>query len=557
MKRNMKYNKITSAVMVLSLGLACSCTDEWDNHYGNSSSEEGGSLWQTIKNDGELNNFAAVIEATGYKAALDGSQVFTVFAPTDSQFSEAQRDSVISLYREQVAAGVSEKRNAAVKEFVKNHIALYNYSVSSLTSDSIVMMNGKYGMLKTGSFRDRSFVSSNVRAANGVLFKMSGISTYMPNVYEYLGRDAALDSLTSYIYGYSIEEFDATQSVPGEIVNGKTQYLDSVTVLRNKLLSSWIGAGIDEEDSTYWMMAPVNQVWDSLLTDYSNYYQYDDKVEGRDSLMYNYPRLAIVQGTVFSRTRNTDASMQDSAMSTNAVRYSLRRSVYGSYAKKYYQYDRPFDAGGVFDGVDEVACSNGKVLKANTWNINKASTFYREIVMEGESSYFLDSVYSISTREPSYGYVATYNPYYNLVSNNYFAILAPSGNSNYKALLQVMNVLSNVPYDVYVVAVPAVAGDTLVSDDQRVPTKFRCTLSYHDKTGKEVSYKSVDKLTTDPTKVDSVYVGTYTFPTCSYGLDEAQVKLLIEGRVSNSEVNKRTHTKTLRVDCIVFKPHEE
>ncbi len=557
MKRNMKYNKITSAVMVLSLGLACSCTDDWDNHYGNGSSDEGCSLWQTIKNDGELNNFAAVLEATGYKAALDGSQVFTVFAPSDSQFSEAQRDSVIDLYKQEVAAGVSDKRNAAIKEFVKNHIALYNYSVSSVTNDSIVMMNGKYGMLKTDSFRGRNFLSSNVKASNGILFKMSGISNYTPNVYEYIGRDADLDSLTSYIYGYSIDEFDASQSVPGEIVNGKTQYLDSVTVLRNKLLTNWMDANIDEEDSTYWMIAPVNQVWDSLLTEYANYYQYDAKVEGRDSLMYNFPRRAIVQGSAFSRTLNPDDALQDSAMSTNSVPYSRRRALYGSYDKKYYQYDRPYDAGGVFDGAEEIVCSNGKVFKTSTWNIDKKSTFYREIVMEGESTYFIDSVYSISTREPSYGSVASYNPYYNKVSNNYFAILAPSGNSNYKALIQVMDVLSNVPYDVYVVAVPAVAGDTLVAQDQRVPTIFRATVSYHLATGEEDSFDSVDKLTTDATKVDSVFVGTYTFPTCSYNLEEAQVKILIEGRVSNRQVTSGTHTKTLRVDCVVLKPHEE
>ena len=50
----------------------------------------------------------------------------------------------------------------------------------------------------------------------------------------------------------------------------------------------------------------------------------------------------------------------------------------------------------------------------------------------------------------------------------------------------------------------------------------------------------------------------FKFPVASYGLveEEPQVTLMVETRVSSGQVNK-THTRTMRIDCIILKPHEE
>ena len=61
-----------------------SCSDTWDDHYeGKAQGAQDGTLWQAIKQNGSLSNFASVIEACGYDKSLAGSQVFTVFAPTN------------------------------------------------------------------------------------------------------------------------------------------------------------------------------------------------------------------------------------------------------------------------------------------------------------------------------------------------------------------------------------------------------------------------------------------------------------------------------------------
>lgn len=532
-----------------------SCSDKWDDHYATLSIGEG-SIWATMSKNADVSNFQAVLEACGYADLLDGSQAFTVFAPVNDNFTATMRDSVIALYKTEKAAGVKETRNKAIKEFVMNHIALYNHSVSSLTNDSIVMMNGKYAVLKNNSFDGMRLEATNMMSSNGILYKVAGQATYLPNIYEYLGRDSDLDSVRSYIYSYSIDEFIAEQSVPGPIVDGKTQYLDSVTKLTNKLMSSWMDAELDVEDSTYWFLAPTNEVWNKIVPQYERYFQYDEKVAGRDSLMYNYPRIFALSGTTFSRTVNTDKLIQDSAavFSTWASSFTSRVYSWGKGFNRYYIFDNPFEEGGIFENTVDVQCSNGLVKKADlaNWKVDSLRTVLRSNLREGEYGGTIDSVYSVSTSDPVYYSVASNNPFYNKVSKNMFVEIAPTSTSNIKVLFDIYNVLSNVPYDVYLVAVPLTAKDTLLTP---LPTKFRATLYYHDMTGKEVNFKQSVTLPTEPNKVDTVFVGTYTFPTCSMGLDDAQVKMLVQGYTSASEVRNGTGTKTLLVDCIIFKPH--
>lgn len=598
----MKYNKIIIAAAISLLG-AASCTDKWDEHY-ESKTLGSGSLWQAISNDEQLSNFKAVLEATGYDAALASSQVFTVFAPTNDYFGESERDAIIEQYNTQKAAGTKDSKNLAIKEFIQNHIALYNYSVSSVSPDTTIsMMNGKNVAFTKSTFANKPYLSTNTLTSNGVLFTLSGQSVYEPNLFEQLEKDADLDSLKNFIYHYNIEEFMADESVPGEIVDGKTHYLDSVTVTQNEILTDWLDALINDEDSNYVMLAPTNKVWNEQLAINEKLFKYDKQVAERDSFEYIFPRINIIKGTLFSSTTNPKiySAGVDSITSTNAVPYSMRKYVYGSYDKKYYIYDNPYSVDGIFGNTTDAQMSNGVLKKSNDWRIKHKDTFVNEIVMEGESSSTLDSLNIRTTTNKTgntlpavYYNVSSDNKFYNKVSGNSYVEISPSGTANItNALFDIRNVLSGVPYDVYVVTAPAEAGDTLASDAQRVPAKFRCVLQCNGLDGngyymkKDVDYASdpsalstypVKKyqpytktaipsatwvgtssrplMATDGVSVDSVYVGTYTFPTCSYGVSDAQVKMVIDVLTKSTEASKGQYTKTLRIDCIVFKPHE-
>lgn len=595
----MKYNKIIIAAAFMLLGAATACTDTWDEHYAEQRYGEG-SLMQAISNDPTLSNFQDVLKATGYDAALGGSQVFTVFAPTNDYFTEADRDAVIAQYNEYKASGVKDAKNLAIKEFLQNHIALYNYSVSASATDSaITMMNGKKVRLSSSSFEGQSFVKSNVQTGNGVLFTIAGQAKYNPNIFEYLDKDADLDSVKNFIYKYNEEKFMAALSVPGDIIDGKIQYLDSVTVTKNDILSSYsngLYAEVNDEDSTYLFLAPTNEEWRKQLEKNKQYFVYDSEVSEKDSFEYILPRLNIIRGSFFSANENRGLLAQgaalDSVVATTAIPYLARQRYYGSYDKRVYTYMKPFASDGIFAGTQDVTLSNGVIKKSANWPIKRNQTFLYDIVMEAESSSTLDSLNLRSTSNPrgntspaKYYSVSNSNKFYNKVSGNGYLELSPSGTSNItNALFDIYNVMSNIPYDVYIVMAPAEAGDTLAAQSERVPAKMRVSLQcngldgngyYMKKDGtfeKNDRYKvtgttvpaavttacAVDGLkAADGVSVDSVYVGRFTFPTCSYGVNEAQVKMLIEGRTSNSEVRNGTFTKTIRIDCIVFKPVEQ
>ena len=99
----MKYNNILNKVMGVALAALSltACTDTWNDHYDAANGLNGGvdaTLWQTISTDQQFSNFAKVVKACGYDKALNSSQMFTVFAPTNSNFTLEEADKLIETY---------------------------------------------------------------------------------------------------------------------------------------------------------------------------------------------------------------------------------------------------------------------------------------------------------------------------------------------------------------------------------------------------------------------------------------------------------------------------
>ena len=560
------------------LGLAVStltfvaCTDTWDDHYdslGNTStSMHEGSLWKAIKGNANLSNFADVLEATNYKPILDGSQVFTVFAPTNDQFTAEQAAALIADYNAQVAANVPQKNNTVLKEFVQNHIALYNHSVSDLRTDSIVLMNGKYAVLNSSELNGVRLIDKNQLYENGVLFTMDKQLNYLPTVFEYVSKDPDLDSLRSFLYNshYYYREFLPGQSVPGSIVDGKMQYLDSVFAQCNELYS-YTGQ-INSEDSTYMMLAPTNEAWDKLIKKYETYFNYMPKAANRDSLAYTYPRLAIILGTTFSRTFNSDAALQDSAMSVNCTKNWVDRKASWFRPFEYFQYFKPLEQNGAMGQVERVNCSNGEVLKSANWNIDELNTFNQYVITTSrikEVSKIKDPKGgerdTVETVKKILRNVTSDNKFYDKLWGNQYIEFDQLYTTQQHSVTYILGeVLSNMGYDIYLVTAPALAGDSTASVVQRLPTEIRCTI-YNPGKGEEVLMGPDGKQKTYVTTPDAVdyllLAEDYKFSTCTWGVEaeDLQALLKVETRVSNSEIRSNKKTRTMRINCVLLVPH--
>ena len=572
---------ITKINQIFCAGLVCcgiaaaltACTDTWDDHYnslGDSSGMHEGTLWKAIKADPTLSNFASVVEACDFAKSLDGSQVFTVFAPTNDQFSQAEAQALIADYQQQVRDSVVEDDNTVLKEFIQNHVALYNFSVSSTSNDSITLMNGKYAVLKSTEIGGVSFLTKNQLYGNGVLYTVQKPLDYLPSVFEYLRKDADLDSIHSFLYNskYYYREFQPSLSVPGSIVNGKTQYLDSVFTQQNELFD--LLGRLNTEDSSYIMVAPTNQVWKQLIDEYETYFNYPEGTQDRDSMVYTNSRLAIVKGTTFSRTFNTEQSLRDSAVSENAMRqYSFRKAMWGA-PFEYFQYYKPLEAKGALAQSDIVGCSNGWVHKATDWNIDKKMSFFQYRIIEAEGRNSIKKVKmmpdshgdSVEVASPVTRYVTSDNSFYDKVWDNAFVEFQVNlSTQNPVVTFTLSNVLSNIGYDIYLVTSPALASDSTAREEIRRPTILRCSITQPGKKAVILTDPENEKANTFTTLADEVgYIkiaDDYKFDVCTYGLDDEdlQVTLDVETRVTSGQIRNNTHNRVMRIDCILLVPH--
>lgn len=577
MKYNMKYTKVLGLAVAATLAFGA-CSDDWDEHYDVQQIGNGGTLWEAIAADADLSNFAMVLDSCDYVNSLNGSQVFTVFAPTNSGLSEQEALDWIAAYKKDKAAGVKDDENKALKEFIRNHITLYNHSVSSASSDTLDMLNGKRLPFSASEFSGQAFTSYNQRYSNGILFKLDGSAKFFHNIFEYLAADPDLDSVANFLYRYNDYRFVPEMSVEGGIENGQTWYLDSVEVLRNEMLTQYLQGLINNEDSIYRMVVPTNSEWARMVAEYEPYFNYPDNVEKRDSLIYTNARLAILEGTVFSQSVNP--SWQDSAVSTNSIPYYMRKYQYGSSDMDYYLYRNPYSAGGAFDGTEEIDCSNGKLLKAAQWNIDKTQTFCKTILAEGEKN--MGTYDKNGAMIPTTLSVNSEFPLYNQISNHSgLYLVQKTGGATPYVEIELPDVLANMGYDIQLVLMPPVyIQDTIgwrmdgVTDTVALPNVISVFLSYPNQDGTMNNKNATDPndildlgetwdkgeifYTENPGKMDTIMVAeNFKFPTCSVGLGETgKVSLKIRNDFM-SFVDEGFATKHLIIDCVILKPHEE
>ena len=554
---NSKIAKIqwVIALFTIHCSLFTSCSDKWDDHY-TEDTQLSGTLWSAMQQNSQLSNFCRVLQATGYDARLNSSQMFTVFAPTNDHFSQQEADVLINRFQMERQRGTRDVDNQVIRQFVQNHIALFNQSVSSLTNDSLKMMNGKYEVVTSHNFGSTKLLSSNQYYTNGVLFTIDQPETYYANVFEYLAQSGRTDSIYQFLSSYNVYEFSPRESVAGDIVNGKTVYLDSVFHLNNSMLRSY--GYINREDSNYMALVPSDDVWQKMFDEYVNYFNYSNQTSKRDSMVLTHTRRAIADGTIINL--NSQKSPADSLVST--AYESLYRNKTNYSDPRYYVYYRPNNEGGALSGAEMIQCSNGQVCIQPSWKIDKRQTFYQQINVETEQTSNVDTI--IQAREPlSQRAVPLNNPFYGKVSENSFVEAQPlSSVSSTSVTYKIPDQLSNIGYDIYAVFVPAIAYNENASAEDRLPCRVRFTLTYQNQDGTTQSASmrnpanNAVNYETTPDVVDSVLVASnYVFPTCALDLDDPQVTLRIQSNVTSSMSSR--FTRTLRLDCIILRPHED
>ncbi len=318
-----KINKLITAGLAAGAILAAcpACTDTWDDHYElkeGFSSTATSTLWQQIESNKKLTKFANILKKAKYykdkdhpaasftfKDMLNGTEIFTVWAPEDDAFDQQEYQKWLSM--------CETDGYLVQQQFLNNHIARWRRTAAGGGIDSMTMLNNKRIIFDKNqeTFKGTPLVEMNIPAKNGTLHTLQGTAPFSYNIYEYIKDNGQLSTLADYFESLDSTYFLASSSTEGPVdMNGNPTYVDSVYFTFNLSFSSYynwgyspegnrveqdilyylkgINAELDAEDSVFAMLLPTNTAYaaayEKLKPLYNYADQYLDKIEGNNGV---------------------------------------------------------------------------------------------------------------------------------------------------------------------------------------------------------------------------------------------------------------------------------
>ena len=512
-------------------------------------------LWENISQNDQLSDFATLVKKAGFDDELSQPHYYTVWAPLNGTYDASSlmsADSATVLY-----------------QFVKSHIAEYNHSVSGLVDERIHALNRKsFAFEGDGqyTYAGHTLRQLNLPNSNGIMHLLDGAARFYPNLYEYLLTYEGIDSVSAYFKRYETSVLDTKNSVLGPTINGKQTYIDSVMITSNSLLNR-IKAKLDKEDSTYTMLVPTNEAWLAHYDKISKCYNYInttvaqnideatstssaptasvtvDAAYTKDSLT----RLHLVSDLVYNNNNYYNNWLIDDTVEP----YDTLRSTTSGYMTNPQEImsrviDRETMSNGTFCLVDSLAFRpweswcfplGQSPLYSRTWTGSNTMVYI-------DNTFFDDIKY------------VPKNPAQKQLGYLWVTPLSNYGKPQLDVKLR--NVLSTT-YNIYIVLAPGQdVGEDADGNKFLKPNMLDFTLSYCDAKGKLATQKLNQKVVNDPTRVDTLAVGTFTFPVAYAGLGDnvyPNLKITTDFGVFD-KAKMAAYTRDFSIISILMKPVE-
>ncbi|MCQ2094437.1 MAG: fasciclin domain-containing protein [Bacteroidaceae bacterium] len=526
-------------------------------------------LWKQISSNPELSDFANLLDMVyvsksegnptpvKYSELLDHDQHFTIWAPKNGSFDHSFYENLLET-----------NPYIVEKELIQNHMTRYNRILNSSDSVLLNLYNSKTTVFDcpNAMIGGNKISTPNIGCSNGVLHIIDGAIEYMPNIYEYIGRNPKLDSLKTFLKRYEKLDFDEYSSTQGPTVNGNITWVDSVTHLYNDYFHM-MSADLTCEDSVFAMVMPDNNAWENALKKTSAYFKY----------MNNYTQTMTTvdeEGNESSTTLSkkfTEAEVDSitNLYSKNAICENLVFNA--KYQAKPFNINNPADCDSlestvrnvfeqplvvdIFNNAKPETLSNGYAYVVDSFEYRPSDTWAQDIKIEAEQGYNVENS-NRCTLAPT---MVTETAGDSLLKTTIVRVVQSSPSVNPEVTFKLANTLS-CKYDIYVLMA--------YNTNANMPTKFKVSISYFD--GKRSSQTSTtlkptegnihaDKSNTftnfppnieENVLVDSILVAQdFSLPTCCYGLDFYPT-LKIAVQVSSKEIS--TYTREMWIDKIVL-----
>lgn len=540
--------------------LFTSCAD-WNDHYDADTSLLGSqhaTLWENISSNDNLSQFASLLKKAGYDEILNATQTYTVWAPKNGTFDY---DVVNSLSKSRLQ-----------HEFVENHIARNNYPVSGAVDQRVYTLNEKLMFLNGAgryAIQNVGVSQPNLGSRNGVFHVIEGKIPFMANIYEALNSNSfPLDSISAFFHSYDVKKLNEFKSVQGPTINGEITYLDSVFDEHNDLFARYY-AYINREDSNYTMLVPTDEAWRKARELVSPYFNYvpsfefmENTSKGSDQkkVTVNIRDVQYLKDSVVNQmlmndlfynnnlydNRKLDALQSGQILNADSLYSTTQTKIYSDDARR------------LFENAQRVDMSNGAIWVTDSLRMRPWTTWHPEIIVEGENYFTLSGTVNVveSGAERNYVVPGTQNP--NVkghISGNYFIELPPISQSTNPGVVFYLPNVRSATYSIYVVTVPA----NIVSTSREVkPYVFDVSLGYANAAGKnqdgDRQWTVASTFQSDTTRVDTIYLGDFTFPVAYVGTGNYFPYLRLNSHVSSRE--RTLYDRTLRIDCVILRPKE-
>ena len=512
-------------------------------------------LWENISQNDQLSDFATLVKKAGFDDELSQPHYYTVWAPLNGTYDASSlmsADSATVLY-----------------QFVKSHIAEYNHSISGTVDERIHALNRKsFAFEGDGqyTYAGQTLRQLNLPNSNGIMHLLDGAARFYPNLYEYLFSCEGIDSVATFFKRYETSVLDTKNSVLGPTINGKQTYIDSVMITSNSLLNR-IKAKLDKEDSTYTMLVPTNEAWQAHYDKISKCYNYINTTVAQNideaTSTSNAPTASVTVDAAYTKDSLTRLHLVSDLVYNNNNYYNnwliddtvepydtLYSTTYGYMTNPQEIMSRVIDretmSNGTFCLVDSLAFRPWE-----SWCYSLGQSPLNSRTWTGSNTI----VYIDNTLFDAIKYVPK-NPAQKQLGYLWVTPLSNYGKPQLDVKLR--NVLSTT-YNIYIVLAPGQdVGEDADGNKFLKPNMLDFTLSYCDAKGKLATQKLNQKVVNDPTRVDTLAVGTFTFPVAYAGLGDnvyPNLKITTDFGVFD-KAKMAAYTRDFSIISILMKPVE-
>ncbi len=238
----------------------------------------------------------------------------------------------------------------------------------------------------------------------------------------------------------------------------------------------------------------------------------------------------------------------------------------------------------IFDGKEPVTVSNGILYPVDHWNYHKSFGYKDVEVKLNGFSIFQNVRYNLTTQEQKERtYQGDYEVYsfnsetsklandsaLGRVSKNTFMTFFITNTSKHCAEIKLrgndadQQVWSNIPYDIYLVMVPdfyRVDPDSIIAvtpgETPFKKNKLQVEINYLSDDLKESKTPAM-KFDYDGEKVDTILVGTFTFPYSYRNLSKTYPTMIIKSQTVTTAMKSEGYQSNFSIDKIILRAKED